>query len=270
MQGHGAETIQPMPKARLSDHLILIAGALFMLAPLALLLWGSLWGGTSLSAYSAALFSDDLFGNGVTAGDMLVNSMIVATGFALLTTGLSLLSAYALQFFGLRYSGAIFMVILLALFFPVETRVMPTFLVARDLGLLNSYGGMILPIAATGLGTLVFRLSLRRLPPELMEAARLDGAGPYRFFVDILLPLAAPVIGAVFVILFVIGWSQYLWPLMITTTGEDHYTIVRGMERIGIGSPVGMAMAVLASLPPMILLLAAARLIFGSFARLLA
>ncbi len=258
-----------MPRPRLSDHLILILGCLLMLAPLALLLWGSTHGGSSLSTYRQISFSDDLFGNGVTALDMLRNSLIVAGGFAALTTIISVLAAYGLVYFRLRFANAIFLAIVVALFFPVETRVMPTFLVARDLGLLNSYTGMILPIAATGLGTLVFRLTFRQINDDVAEAAKLDGAGPMKFLIDILLPMAAPAVAAVFVILFVIGWGQYLWPLMITTTGEEHYTLVHGIERFGTATPQGMALAVMATLPPVLLVIIAQRWILSSFARVL-
>lgn len=262
-----------MPRARLTDHLILIAGCLFMLLPVLALVAGSthdsltvaregvtLWpGAAGVSAYERVLFADDLFGNGVTALDMAVNSFAVALGIAFLKTVLSLLAAYALVCFRLPAAGFLFWLILLPMFFPIETRILPTFLVTERLGLLNSWTGMILPVVASGLGTLIFRQSLLHLPDELFEAARLDGAGPLRFLADIVVPLSVPVMTGLFALLFVLGWNQYLWPLMITTTSEAHYTLVRGIGRAGTGSNTGLALAVLALLPPGLAMLALQR-----------
>jgi len=238
------------------DHLILILGSLFMLGPLAVVLLGSLnTAGDPLAAYRRILLTPDLFGNGVNATDMMINSFIVAGGIAGLKTLVSILAAFALVCFNLRHRDLIFGLILLPLFFPIETRILPTFLVTSQMGLVNSYGGMILPVVASGLGVLIFRQSLSQIPAELMEAARLDGAGPLRYLFDILLPVSLPMIAALFTILFVLGWNQYLWPLMVATTSEEHYTLVRGIERVGAGSSSGQAFAMLAMLPPLVLML---------------
>lgn len=258
---------------RLLDHVILIAGCLFMGLPVLLLALSSTHspsviqesglqptiGAAGLGAYRDVLLNRDLFGNGVTAADMLVNSFIVAVGFALLKTLISMLAAYALVYFRVRFASLVFGIILLSIFFPIETRVLPTFLVTDQLGLLNSYTGLILPIAASGLGTFLFRQYFQQIPNELLEAARLDNAGPFRFLVDILMPLSAPMVFALFALLFVLGWNQYLWPIMLSTTSEDHYTIVRGMQRFGLQGNAGMALAILAILPPAIVLILAQR-----------
>lgn len=262
-----------MKPTKLLDHAILIAGCLIMGLPvLSLILsathpsgaltrsglqWG--WGEAGLQPFIAVLTSGDLFGNGVTAAQMLWNSLIVATGIAVLKTLVSALAAYALTYFRLPGAPLIFGAILLALFFPVETRVLSTFLVTDRLGLLNSYAGMILPIAASGLGTVLFRQFFLQIPEEIAEAARLDGAGPWRFFRDFIVPLSMPMIVALFALLFLLGWNQYLWPIMITTSSEEHYTIVRGIERFGLQGNAGLALASLALFPPVVVLLAAQR-----------
>jgi sn-glycerol 3-phosphate transport system permease protein len=149
----------------------------------------------------------------------------------------------------------IFGIILLSMFFPIETRILPTFAVVNELGLLNSYSGMILPVAASGLGVLVFRLFLQQLPGELLEAARVDGAGPMRFFLDIVLPLSMPMLAALFAILFVLGWNQYVWPIMISTTSQDHHTLLQGVAGLAIESRSGMALVILALVPPVVVFL---------------
>ncbi len=270
-----------MLRPRITDHLILILGCLFLALPMVSLFLTStqsnseigrhgmrfLWGEEGLSVYARILTSPDLFGNGVTAADMLRNSAITATGIATLKTGFSLLAAYALVLFRLPGRDLIFGLMLIPLFFPIETRILPSFLVMNQLGLLNSYAGMILPIVASGLGVLVFRGFLRQMPEELFEAARLDGAGPIRVFFDIVLPLSLPMIAGLFAMLFVLGWNQYLWPLMIATTSEEYYTIVRGIERAGSAGNAGMALGVLATLPPVIVMLAAQRWLLTGLSR---
>lgn len=216
-------------------------------------------GTEGLARYVELWQSDDLFGNGVTLRQMVMNSMIVAIGIACIQTVFSVMAAFALVYFRVPFAGFLFGIMILSMFFPVETRVIPTFLVARDLGLLNSYAGMILPVAASGLGVLIFQQYFRQIPDELHEAARIDGAGPLKFLWDILVPLSWPMMAALFTLLFVVGWNQYVWPIVINTTSEDHYTLVRGIERAGRGSRDGMALAILAILPPGIVMLLAQR-----------
>ncbi|MDC0736745.1 carbohydrate ABC transporter permease [Cognatishimia sp. SS12] len=252
-----------MTKAKPLDHLILILGSLFMLGPAIFLAASALQNTQGFGGWAqpfVALFQQgDLFGNGVSALQLLKNSFVLALGVAGLKTALSMLAAFALVYFRLRHATLVFGVILLSMFFPVETRVLPTFLTAHQLGLTNSYAGMILPVVASGLGTLLFRQYFQQVPSEMQEAARMDGAGPMRFFWDILLPLARPMILGLFAILFVMGWNQYVWPLVINVSSEAHYTIVRGIERMGRGSSDGMVLALVAILPPGLVMLLAQR-----------
>ncbi len=261
-----------MKAANFTDHAILIAGCALMMAPVGLLILAPMSFGTGdglrdvFSVYEQVLFAEDLFSNGVNASEMLINSLIVAGGIALLSTVFSLLAAYALVCFRLPRPELLLLGLLLPLFFPIETRILPTFLVTNNLGLLNTYTGMILPIVASGLGTLIFRQVILQLPEDVFEAARIDGAGPFKTFRDIVIPLCFPMTGALFILIFVIGWNQYLWPLMITTTSEEHYTIVRGIERAGVAGRAGMALAVFAMLPPVALMLLAQRRIMRGLA----
>ncbi len=185
---------------------------------------------------------------------MLKNSLIVGVGVGALTTLISLFTAYAVVFFNFRWAGPVFWVVFVTLLFPLESRVITTFVVTANLGLIDTYAGIILPVLATALGTFFFRQYYLTLPREYLEAAILDGAGPLRFFVDFIVPLSGPRAGAVFMIAFMIGWNQYLWPLMITTR-EEHYTLVRGMRLIGQESGPGMALIVLSIVPTFLLLL---------------
>jgi sn-glycerol 3-phosphate transport system permease protein len=145
--------------------------------------------------------------------------------------------------------------IFITLMLPIEVRIIPTFKVASDLGLLNSYMGLTLPLIASATATFLFRQFFLTIPDELAEAARIDGAGPMRFFRDVLLPLSKTNMAALFVILFILGWNQYLWPLLITSE-ESMYTTVMGIKRMIPGGDAAtewnlvMATAMLAMLPP--------------------
>ncbi|MEO1550749.1 MAG: ABC transporter permease subunit, partial [Pseudomonadota bacterium] len=140
---------------------------------------------------------------------------------------------------------------------PLEVRILPSYEVVQGLGLLNTYTGLILPLIASATGTFFFRQFFRSIPDELIEAARIDGAGPLRFFIDILVPLSRTMMAAIFIIMFVVGWNQYLWPTLMTTE-ESLFTLVRGIRQIlqvYIGANVpdyneALAMAILAMLPP--------------------
>jgi len=246
-----------VPKPRLSDHVILICGAVVMTGPMLILLWRLVVGLNPAEIW--AVFAD-LWVNGVSrssigASAMMWNSMVLALGIAILKCALSMLAAYALVCFRLRGANILFGAILLAMFFPIEARILPTFAVTTELGLQNTYAGMILPITASGLGVLVLRRFLLQLPPELMEAAQMDGAGPLRFLRDVVIPMSLPAMTALFVILFALGWNQYVWPIMVTTTSQSHDTLVRGMAYAGLGGRSGLALAFLALLPPTVLVI---------------
>ncbi len=114
---------------------------------------------------------------------------------------------------------------------PLEVRLQPSYEVAQKLGLLNTYTGLIVPLIASATATFFFRQYFRSIPEEMVESARIDGAGPIKFFIDILMPLSQTMIAAMFIIMFVYGWNQYLWPTMITTE-KGMYTLVRGIKQI--------------------------------------
>ena len=204
----------------------------------------------------------------------LFNSAVMALGITIGKLAISLLSAFAITYFQFRFRMVAFWGIFLTLMLPVEVRIVPTFQVAANvasplnavlslggwqaglnLSLLDSYGGLILPLIASATATFLFRQFFLTVPDELAEAARVDGAGPIRFFLDILLPMSRTNIAALFVILFIYGWNQYLWPLLITTKPEMN-TIVMGIKQMFPSGddiadwPVIMATTLMAMLPP--------------------
>lgn len=190
---------------------------------------------------------------------MLLNSMVMALTIAVGKLTISILSAYAIVYFRFPLRMPCFWVIFMTLMLPVEVRIVPTFEVVANLGMLNSYAGLSIPLLASATATFLFRQFFLTVPDELAEAARIDGAGPLRFFKDILLPLSRTNIAALFVIMFIFGWNQYLWPLLITTD-ESFYTIVMGIQRmanVADSQPywhLVMATTVLALVPPVLLM----------------
>jgi sn-glycerol 3-phosphate transport system permease protein len=210
--------------------------------------------------YRQALSAGSTKGSQAAVGTMLVNSTVMALGIALGKIAISIISAFAIVYFRFPLRTAFFWMIFITLMLPVEVRIIPTFKVAADLGILNSYLGLTLPLIASATATFLFRQFFLTVPDELAEAARIDGAGPMRFFWDVLLPLSKTSIAALFVIQFMYGWNQYLWPLLITTD-ESMYTTVIGIKRMIVGSDATnewnliMATAMLAMLPPAIVIL---------------
>jgi sn-glycerol 3-phosphate transport system permease protein len=178
-------------------------------------------------------------------------AMIIALG----KIAISILSAYAVVYFRFPLRMAAFWTIFITLMLPVEVRIYPTYKIVADLGLLDSMAGLTLPLIASATATLLFRQFFMTVPDELLEASKIDGAGPFRFFKDTLLPLSRTNMAALFVILFIYGWNQYLWPLLITTR-DDMQTIVIGIKKMIVTSDaltewqIVMATAVLAMLPP--------------------
>jgi sn-glycerol 3-phosphate transport system permease protein len=188
---------------------------------------------------------------------MLGNSLFMALGIAIGKIAISLLSAFAIVYFKFPGKKLFFWLIFLTLMLPVEVRIVPTYEVIANFGMLNSYQGLILPLIASATATFLFRQFFMTVPDELAEAARVDGAGPMRFFFDILLPMSRTNIAALFVILFIYGWNQYLWPLLITTDPSMN-TIVMGIKQMFRSGddiadwPVIMATSILAMIPPVI------------------
>ena len=191
---------------------------------------------------------------------MLANSLVMAIVIAVAKIAISILSAYAIVYFRFRFATLAFWMIFTTLLLPLEVRIMPSYEVVSRLGLLNSYTGLIVPLLASATGTFFFRQYFKSVPDELLEAARIDGAGPFKFFVDVLVPLSQTMIAAVFIIMFVYGWNQYLWP-MLMTNDESFFTIMRGIKsilQVWVGSQIpdyneAFALAVLAMLPPVLI-----------------
>jgi sn-glycerol 3-phosphate transport system permease protein len=193
--------------------------------------------------------------SGVPIWVTLMNSMIMALGVALGKIAISIISAFAIVYFRFPLRMTCFWAIFVTLMLPVEVRIVPTYGVVASLGMLDSYSGLIIPIIASATATFLFRQFFLSVPDELAEAARVDGATPMRFFWDILLPMSRTTIAALFVIQFIYGWNQYLWPLLITTK-ESFYTVVMAVSRQANAVDATpswnllMAMAMLAMLPP--------------------
>jgi sn-glycerol 3-phosphate transport system permease protein len=191
---------------------------------------------------------------------MLMVSLISALTIALGKIAISLLSAFAVVYFRFPGRSLVFWMIFITLMLPVEVRILPTYKVVSDLGLLNTYAGLTVPLIASATATFLFRQFFLTIPDELVEAARIDGAGPMKFFKDVLLPLSATSIAALFVIQFIYGWNQYLWPLLMTTD-ENMYPVVMGIKRMISGGDAAtewnavMATAMLAMIPPALVVL---------------
>ena len=209
-----------------------------------------------LDNYERALFS----GINAPVWRMLANSMVMAIGIAVGKIVISLLSAFAIVYFSFPFRRVFFWLIFLTLMLPVEVRIVPTYEVIAGFGMLNSYSGLIFPLVASATATFLFRQFFMTVPDELAEAARVDGARPLRFFIDILVPMSRTNIAALFVILFIYGWNQYLWPLLITTE-PDMNTIVMGIKQMFPSGddiadwPVIMATSILAMLPPVLVVI---------------
>jgi len=190
-------------------------------------------------------------------GLMMFNSLVMAVAIALGKIAISIIAAYAVVYFKFPLRMTFFWMIFITLMLPVEVRILPTYEVVAGLGLLNSYAGLTIPLIASATATFLFRQFFLTVPDELAEAARIDGAGPLRFFRDVLLPLSRTSIAALFVIQFIYGWNQYLWPLLVTTN-EDYYTVVMGISRmvnvVDAAAKWNLVMAVtlLALIPPVI------------------
>lgn len=264
--------IERRPLATFLSHLIVIVGVLIVAFPVILALVATTQtseqivqsfpmsmvpGDNIWSSFHQALFGGQTAkGNTLPAvAPMLWVSLVSAIVISVGKIVISLLSAFAIVYFRFPFRNLVFWMIFITLMLPVEVRILPTYAVVSSLGMLDTYAGLTLPLIASATATFLFRQFFLTVPDELVEAARMDGAGPMRFFLDILLPLARTSIAALFVIQFIYGWNQYLWPLLVTTR-EDMYPIVMGIRRLMAGGDastewnVVMATAILAMLPP--------------------
>jgi sn-glycerol 3-phosphate transport system permease protein len=211
-----------------------------------------------LENYGRALFAG--MGN-LGAWTMMMNSLIMAVGIAVGKIVVSLLAAFAIVFFDFKLRAFCFWSIFVTLMLPVEVRIMPTYKVIADLHMLNTYAGLILPMIVSATAVFLFRQFFLTLPREMAEASQIDGAGPMTFFAEILVPMTRTPIAAMFVIQFIYGWNQYLWPLLITTK-QRYYTLLIGINRMLTGADtqiewqIVMATTLLALLPPVIVVVA--------------
>ena len=271
--------VENRPWLTFLTHATLIIGVIFLCFPLWIAIVAStheasalerspipLWfGDQAIENYRVLLFTGLPEAGGVPIARMMWNSLVMALGITAGKILISLLSAYAIVYFRFPFRMGFFWMIFITLMLPVEVRILPTFDVIVRLDMLNSYLGLTVPLMASATATFLFRQFFLTVPDELVEAARIDRAGPMKFFWDILLPLSRTNIAALFIILFIYGWNQYLWPLIITTD-EDLYTVVMGIQRLansGEQLPVWhyiMGMAVLAMIPPVMVVVAMQKL----------
>jgi sn-glycerol 3-phosphate transport system permease protein len=271
--------VENRPFLNLLAHLVLIVGVAIVVLPVYIAFIASTHGPNDflsgvvpltpgphiLENYYSMLTTGMSSSGAPPIGPMMLNSLVMAVGVAVGKITISILSAFAIVYFRFPFRTLAFWLIFITLMLPVEVRIVPTFKVVADLGLLNNYGGLIIPLIASATATFLFRQFFLTVPEELMEAARVDGAGPMKFFRDILLPLSTTNIAALFIILFVLGWNQYLWPLIITTD-QSLYTVVMGIQRMAAVADaeprwnVVMAAVILAALPPVLVIVAMQRL----------
>ena len=261
--------VENRPWLRAFQHLILIVAVIVVAFPLYVTFVASTLSLEQILSVPMPLIPGDQFWNNykqvLTAGStrgaaapvgaMMLNSLIMAVGIALGKIAISLISAFAIVYFRFPFRNFFFWMIFITLMLPVEVRIIPTYKVVSDLGILNTHLGLTLPLIASATATFLFRQFFMTIPDELAEAARIDGAGPMRFFWDVVLPLSKTSMAALFVIQFIYGWNQYLWPLIVTTD-ESMYTVVIGIKRMIVGGDaltewnLVMATAILALLPP--------------------
>src|SRR5690606_7707058 len=207
--------------------------------------------------YAEALFGGVNRIGGVGVDVLLLNTTIMALGIAVGKICISILSAYAIVFFRFPLRMTFFWLIFITLMLPVEVRILPTYKVMVDLGLIDTYAGLILPLVASATATLLFRQFFMTIPGELVEAARVDGAGPWRCFFDILLPLSRTNVAAVFVILFIYRWTQYLWPLLVTNRSDMNTNVIGLKKMVSFADAdtqwhLVMVTAMLAIVPPIL------------------
>ncbi|MBP2561163.1 sn-glycerol 3-phosphate transport system permease protein [Neorhizobium galegae] len=263
--------IENRPLAILMGHLMLILGIVIVAFPIYYTFIAStatstaiirpplslLPGGHMMENYTESISGGVERVVGVSLERLLFNSFVVAIAIAIGKIVISFLSAFAIVFFRFPFRMGFFWMIFITLMLPVEVRILPTYKVIVDLGLIDTYAGLTLPLMASATATFLFRQFFLTIPGEMVEAARIDNAGPFRFMRDILLPLSTTNIAALFVILFIYGWTQYLWPLLVTNDAKMN-TIVIGLRRMvdfaDASTPWNYVMvtAILAIIPPVI------------------
>lgn len=271
--------IENRPFLKFMEHLVLLLGVLVVAFPLWMTFVAATHDATRMSEVPLPVLPGSYFlenldvainqglwgGDGSGVGYMLVNSMIMALMIAVGKIIISLTSAFAIVYFKFPFRMGFFWMIFITLMLPVEVRILPTYEVVASLGMLDNYWGLTVPLIASATATFMFRQVFLTIPDELLEAARIDGAGPFRFFKDILVPMSRTNIAALFVILFIYGWNQYLWPLLVTTD-QDMYTIVMQIGRMLEGAEEApqwnliMMTALLSVIPPVLVVVFMQRL----------
>jgi len=263
--------IEKRPISNLIGHLILILGIIIVAFPIYYTFVASTMTSTQIIRPPISLLPGDhfienygeaIFGGvervvGVSLERLLWNSFVVAMAIAVGKIIISFMSAFAIVFFRFPMRMFFFWMIFVTLMLPVEVRILPTYKVIVDLGMIDTYAGLTLPLMASATATFLFRQFFLTIPGELVEAARIDNAGPFRFMRDILLPLSKTNMAALFVILFIYGWTQYLWPLLVTNDAKMN-TIIIGLRRMvdwaDASTPWNYVMvtAILAIIPPIL------------------
>ena len=250
------------------NHFILSIGLLIMVVPIWIIFASSthsslfintnglqfFLGDNFIDNYSRVLFKQSGFFNEITALKMFFNSFVMATGIATLSVITSLMAAYGLVYFKVKYATFIFWLIFITLLVPLELRIMPSYIVMSKLNLINTFAGLILPISASAIATFFFRQFYKSIPDELLEAAKLDGTNSFRFFIDFLIPLSKTMIAAVFIFMFVFGYNQYLWPLIMTTS-EQYWTVVMGLKTMYGSISDRFAFVIMSMIPPVIIII---------------
>lgn len=250
------------------NHFILLSGIFIMIVPIWIIFASSTHtslfintyglqfslGNNFIENYSRVLFKQSGFFQEITALKMFFNSFVMATGIATLSVVTSLMAAYGLVYFKIRYATFIFWLIFITLLVPLELRIMPSYLVMSKLNLVNSFAGLIIPISASAIATFFFRQFYKSIPDELLEAAKLDGTNSWRFFIDFLVPLSKTMIAAVFIFMFVFGYNQYLWPLIMTTT-EQYWTVVMGLKTMYGSISDRFAFVIMSIIPPVVIII---------------
>tara|TARA_B100000809_G_scaffold84705_1_gene83210 strand:+ start:1686 stop:2537 length:852 start_codon:yes stop_codon:yes gene_type:complete len=258
-------------------HTILFCGVLLMVIPIwiafassthdniTILTEGMKWslGDQLLKNYNEVLNQTGGFSKEITATKMFINSFIMALGIAIVKVIISAMSAYAIVYFRFKLATPLFWLIFMTLLVPLEVRILPSYQIVSDLNLTNTYTGLILPLVASATATFFFRQFYKSIPDELLESAKLDGANSWKFFIDFLVPLSRTMIAAIFIFMFVYGYSQYLWPLIMTTS-EQYWTVVMGMKIIFMESYEGgnlprvaerFAYIILSIIPPVVIII---------------
>ena len=232
-------------KGKIFSHILLIVVSLMFIVPVWIIIASSthqpqtilndglqfFLGDNFLATYKSILFEQNGYTKNITVLKMILNSLILALGFAIGKVIISSMAAYAIVYFRFKLANFLFWIIFLTLLLPLEVRIVPSFEVLAKLNLLNNYFGLIVPLIASATGTFFFRQFYKSVPDELLEAAKMDGANSWQFFIDILVPLSKTMMAALFIVMFIVGWNQYLWPIMMTT--EPQYsTILLGIKEI--------------------------------------